>query len=362
MQDSDPSSGPFVGYRPRPPGRGWWAVYVIGGVAAAVAAVARGPIVSLFDKPDAPTPAVLKLPATQPVASKPAPTGPSAQEVRRRATGRAMPVLDEADRQSQAAVAEHLRAVDDFFAQAKRGTPGFAKQVLGWGSKWRLVADKMPFTRTDRHAQFLRKAFHDRLFTPDALTKVIEQTVKGYGGSVSGIENRMLVRLRSDVSDLPPSMLPAFGDDAQLRQAFDRALAQATERVGADLRADVGRETMSLVAGEVMTMVAVRLGVSAGILSVGAGSSWATFGIGAVVGLVVDQAVTWVWNWWRDPAGDLTTKMNAKLDEIRTLIVDGDGRGAPGLRARLDAVARDRATVRRAAVLRLIQSPEEATR
>jgi hypothetical protein len=361
MHDSDPNSKPVIDY-PSRPGRRWWAVYVIGGVAAAVAVIARGPIVSLFETPDAAAPAVLKLPATKPAASPPVQAGPSIEEIRQLAAQRAGPVLDQADRESQAAVAEHLRAVDDFFAQAKRGTPGFAKAVLGWGSKWRLVADKLPFTRTDRHAEFLRKAFHDRLFTPEALTKVMEQTVKGYGDSVGGIENRMLVRLRSDVGDLPPAMFPAFGDDAQLRAAFDRALAQATERVGADLKADVGRETMSLVAGEVMTMVAVRLGVSAGILSAGAGSSWATFGIGAVVGLVVDQAVTWVWNWWRDPVGDLSTKMNAKLDEIRTLIVEGDGRGAPGLRARLEVVSRDRAKVRRAAILKLIQSPEEATR
>ena len=55
----------------------------------------------------------------------------------------------------------------------------------------------------------------------------------------------------------------------------------------------------------------------------------------------------------------MSTKMNAKLDEIRTLIVEGDGK-QPGLRGRLEAVARDRAAVRRAAVLRMIQSPEEA--
>lgn len=359
MHAPDPNSEPAsaITYRSRPP-RARRLVYLVAGVGVAVAVLARGPVASLFDRPEPAAPAVLSLPATAPAPETP-PAGPSAEAVRRIAADRAGPVLEAADREGRAAVAEHLRAVDDFFAQAKRGTPGFAKQVLGWSSKWRLVSDKLPFTRTDRHALFLRKAFHDRLFSPEALTKVVEQTVKGYGSSAAGIENRMLVRLRSDVSDLPPAMLPGFGDDAALRAAFERALAQATQRIGADLKADVGRETTSLVAGEVMTLVAVRLGVSAGILSVGAGSSWATFGVGAVVGLVVDQAVTWVWNWWRNPAGDLSTKMNAKLDEIHALIVDGDG-AQPGLRGRLEAVARDRAAVRRAAVLRMIESPEEA--
>jgi hypothetical protein len=360
MHPSRDRSQPVVDYG-RPAGRRRHrAAYLLAGIAAAMAILARGPVASLFEADVPATPAVLTLPATAPAAPS-SPPGPSIEEVRRLATDRATPALDAADRESAAAVAEHLRAVDDFFAQVKKGTPAFSKQVLGWGSKWRLVSDKLPFTRDDRHAQFLRKTFHERLFTPESLTKVVEQTVKGYGDSVSGIENRMLVRLRSDVSDLPPAMLPGFADDAILRAAFERALAQAHDRVGAELKADVGRETMSLVAGEVMTLVAVRLGVSAGILAAGAGSSWATFGIGAVVGLIVDQAVTWALKWWRDPVGDLTTKMNAKLDEIRTLIVEGDGH-TPGLRGRLEAVSRDRAAVRRAAVLRMIQSPEEATR
>jgi hypothetical protein len=361
MHPSEPKSDPVVGVDYHAPQRNpRRMLYLIAGVAAAVVIVARAPHASLFEKPQPVVRPVLVLPATSTAPStQPEPTGPTVAEVRRIAAERVLPALDQADRDGQAAVADHLRALDDFFIQAKRNTPGFAKAVLGWSSKWRLVSDKLPFTRTDRHAQFLRKTFHDRLFTPEALTKVVEQTVGGYGGSMAGIENRMLVRIRADVSDLPPAMLPAFNDDAALRAAFERALAQATQRIGADLKADVGRETTSLVAGEVMTLVAVRLGVSAGILSAGAGSSWATFGVGAVVGLVVDQAVTWVWNWWRDPVGDLSTKMRGKLEDIRVLIIEGDGK-QPGLRGRLEAVARDRAAVRRAAVLRMIQSPEEA--
>jgi len=352
------ASAEGVGYHAMPRNRHRM-LYLIGGTAVALVIVARAPLSSFFETPQPVVRPALILPATAPATRPEEPTGPTAEEVRRIAVERVLPALDATDQEGQAAVGDHLRALEDFFAQAKRNTPGFAKAVLGWSSKWRLVSDKLPFTRTDRHTQFLRKTFHDRLFTPEALTQVVEQTVKGYSGSVAGIENRMLVRIRADVSDLPPAMLPAFNDDAALRAAFERALAQATQRIGADLKADVGRETTSLVAGEVMTLVAVRLGVSAGILSAGAGSSWATFGVGAVVGLVVDQAVTWVWNWWRDPVGDLSTKMRGKLEDIRHLIVEGDGQ-QPGLRGRLEAVARDRAAVRRAAVLRMIQSPEEA--
>jgi len=42
------------------------------------------------------------------------------------------------------------------------------------------------------------------------------------------------------------------------------------------------RELIIVIAGEILTKVAVRLGVSAGVLGVGAGTSWATLGVGLV--------------------------------------------------------------------------------
>jgi hypothetical protein len=104
----------------------------------------------------------------------------------------------------------------------------------------------------------------------------------------------------------------------------------------------------------VLTQVAVRLGVSAGILGAGASTSWATFGAGLVVGLIVDQLVSWIWDWWADPRGSLATELNAKLDSLHALIVDGDAQ-TPGLRTALGEFARHRAELRRAAVLDLLQ-------
>jgi hypothetical protein len=101
--------------------------------------------------------------------------------------------------------------------------------------------------------------------------------------------------------------------------------------------------------------VAVRLGVSAGILGTGAASGWATLGIGVVVGLIVDQIVSWVWDWWADPRGNLAAELDKKLDEINRLIVDGSA-DVQGLRDRLKQFARERAAARRIAVLSLLQT------
>ncbi len=103
-------------------------------------------------------------------------------------------------------------------------------------------------------------------------------------------------------------------------------------------------------------MVIVSLSVSAGILGVGTASSAETLGIGLVVSLLVDQIVSWVWDWWRDPVGDLTVKMNEKLDQIHGLIVNGVGI-SPGLRQRLEELSKKRAALRRAAISGLLQPP-----
>ncbi len=284
----------------------------------------------------------------------PAAAGPTDDEIRREALVRARRSLSWAEQTSEAAIDRQLKPLNDFFTDAKQRTPQFAARVLGWGSKWRFVADKTPFTRGDRHAEFLRQAFNEHLFGPQDLSRAVEQVAHGFGDALDEIENRMLVKLRQDLSDLPPSALPAFADPATLSAAYQDAVQRTLDHVGADLNADVTKELISLVAGEVLTQVAVRLGVSAGILGVGAGASWATLGAGLVVGLIVDQMVSWVWNWWADPTGNLAAELNGKLDDLERLIIAGDDT-MPGLKKSLAEFARRRAEVRRAAMAELLE-------
>ncbi|HUY34452.1 MAG TPA: hypothetical protein VMV69_17025 [Pirellulales bacterium] len=274
----------------------------------------------------------------------------SADDARREAIGRARKSLAWAERKARDALDGDLAPLDDFFSSVKRRTPEFAEVVLGWGSKWRFVADATPCTKGGRHSAFLRRAFEQHLFKPDELTHAIEQVVRGYGDELTAIENQMLVKIREDLSDLPVAELPQFADDETLRAAYEAALKRATQRVGDDVTADVATQFVSLLACEVLTQAAARLGASAGILGVGAASSWATLGAGLVIGLIVDQLVSWVWDWWADPRGGLASELNGKFDELRDLIVEGDTRSR-GLRAALAEFARRRAKLRRAAVL-----------
>ena len=72
------------------------------------------------------------------------------------------------------------------------------------------MADKAPFTSGQRHSTFLRQAFEEHLFKGDELTRAIEQVAQAYVDDLTAVENRMLVKLRADLDDLPAASLPAI--------------------------------------------------------------------------------------------------------------------------------------------------------
>lgn len=328
------SESPTVVSQHRKPTR--W-LLLLGFLGVVIAVILGRPLLeSAREQPSPPpTPPQIKLP-------------PPPEEV-------AKPHLGKAEQAAERAIEEHVKALDTFFAYSKKGTRTFAGESLSWSSKWRLVADYVPFTDGDRHQKFIRSKFEEHIFKADQLEEAVKQVVRSYLAHIRSIESKMLVDLRVDVSDFPSAYPLAQLDDKRLQESYDQALSRAIAATGGDLRADIATQLVSIIAGEVLTPVAVRLGVSAGILGTGAASSWATSGIGFVGGLIVDQIVSWVWDWWADPKGNLAADLDKKLDEMNRLIVDGST-DVQGLRDRLKQFARERAATRRAAVLSLLQS------
>lgn len=267
----------------------------------------------------------------------------------------AAPHLRMATERSQEAIDEQIEPINQFFKSAKKGTQKFAELSLSWGSKWRLVADGLPYTRGDRHSEYLRARFEEHLFTPSQFEAVVRQSVDGYLSELRSIEGKMLVDLRADIEDFPTdSSLRTLGE-VDWQEAFDDAIARATSATSQQLESDVGTQLVSIITGEVLTQVAVRLGVSSGILTAGAASGWATFGVGLVVGIIIDQLVTVAWDHWTDPAGKLTKQLNQKLDELNILIRNGDSQ-VQGLRSRFRKISDQRALLRKDAIMELLET------
>ena len=58
----------------------------------------------------------------------------------------ATPHLEFAKSKTESVVESNLVPVRTFFGDSKKNTRHFAEVALGWGSKWRLIADHAPFT------------------------------------------------------------------------------------------------------------------------------------------------------------------------------------------------------------------------
>jgi hypothetical protein len=264
-------------------------------------------------------------------------TGPTRDRVK--------PHIDKADADSQAGVDSSLQPLQAFFDQAKGSAAAFADDVLGWTSKYRLIRGQ--------HEEFLADAFCEHFFGPDELKQAMTNAVARYVATLEAIDNRMLVDISVDVADLPAGMSLAAMPVPDLQERYRSVCSRVGGVTGADAAVDVGRAAADMIVGSVVTMMAARFGTSAVALGAGAASGWWTFGIGLVVGVVVDQIIAAVWNWTYDPHGKLVDLMETKIDEVRNLVLDGCD-GKPGLREELRRYADKRAIVRREAVLELL--------
>ncbi len=265
----------------------------------------------------------------------------------------AKPHLALAEERIASATRKHFDALDTLFDRSRSQSGTFAKSALGWGSKWRIIADATPFTRGDRHAEYLREQFELQVLKGEDLTKAIEQVVTEFLAEIRSTESNMLVDLRADVEDFSHTYDLGLMDAALVQSHFDAAIENAMQISGYDLQSNISSQLVSIIVGEVLTQVAVRLGVSAGILGTGAASGWVTLGIGVIVGLVIDQIVSAIWARWSDPSKNLEEELNYQLKVMQRVICYGDEK-TKGLVQHFEEIAKSRAELRRIAVLKLL--------
>lgn len=263
----------------------------------------------------------------------------------RAARERARAHIERANAGSLDGIDPSLRSLEAFFDEAKSHADAFADDVLGWYSKYKLIRGQ--------HERYLAETFRKRFFGPDELKQAMTNAVQSYVAELEAIDNRMLVDIRMDVADLPAAASSRALPVPDLQQRYRVLFSRIAGVTGADTAVDVGRVAADMIVTSVVTMMAARLGTSAAVLGAGAASGWWTLGIGLVVGVIVDQIIGAVWNWKYDPRGKLVDMMNTKIDEVRNLVIDGDG-GKPGLREELRRYADKRAIIRRDAVLEML--------
>jgi hypothetical protein len=232
--------------------------------------------------------------------------------------------LQKSETEIQGLAKQGYPAIEIIFGKAYNNVPAFADSILGFQSKWKLVLDKLPWNDKNRHGRFLKDQFEEHIFSSEELESAVRQAVKERLNQVRDIESQMLIGIRADIEGLPELAQIESLDASELELRFQQAIAQASQVVSQDLSSNIESQLISLVAGEVMAQVAIRMGVSAGILSTGAASGWATLGIGLVAGILVDQLVTRIWDWWSEPEVELQYQVSKQLSLVHDLICKGE--------------------------------------
>ncbi|MCY3007355.1 MAG: hypothetical protein NTV29_15435 [Planctomycetota bacterium] len=260
--------------------------------------------------------------------------------------------LQKSESQIQQLAGQGYPAIEIIFSKAYDNVPTFADSILGFRSKWNLVLDKIPWNDKDRHNRFLKDQFQEHIFSPEEIESAVRQAVGERLNEVRDIESQMLIAIRADIEGLPELDRIETHDASDLELRFQQAIAHASDVVSQDLSSNIESQLVSLVAGEVMAQVAIRMGVSAGILSTGAASGWATLGIGLVAGILVDQLVTRIWGWWSEPEAELQYQVSKQLSLVHDLICKGDS-DSEGLDGRFTRWITQRNEIRRDAIFQV---------
>lgn len=263
--------------------------------------------------------------------------------------------LDVAEQKSIDAATKAEEELHQFFDAAKQNSRRFAEHVLGWGSKWRTGVDILPFTRDDRLKEYITKCFHEDIFSPNDLENALQDILALYLKEVESIENEMLVNIQQDIPDLPSNSIMRTTPPGSLSSVFQTLLVQTANSAHSDLARCIGRETVSLIAGEILGELAVQMATSAGILTAGGSTAAMTFGISVIAAIIVDQVISWIWDWYADPKGEVAEAICAQIDNMERLIIQGDGK-TPGFRDQLLKINQERTEIRQKTIQKMIQS------
>jgi hypothetical protein len=218
--------------------------------------------------------------------------------------------VKEADKKAVEAIAKRAADFSSFIQSRKAGAKPFAKDIVSYYGKWRVVKPHLPFTAKDGHKEYVVDKFNHHIFTTAELASTVKLAIEGGVKDLESIENELAVALRQEVlgRSLVPDEIPIAAED------FKKAIEQVVSASQWDAAKTAGNLVVSEVVSQVATQVLLRLGVSAGILTVGTVNSWWSLGAAFVIGLVVDV----VWEWIDDPAGDIEKEVVAALDNLST--------------------------------------------
>jgi len=280
-------------------------------------------------------------------------TEPQKAEIRRQAWKKIEPHVSEADAKMAVLADECANRIVTFMDERKSGARPFAKELLSLRSKWILTKSHLPWGDSNAHSRYTAAQFQRFVFSEQEVRQVVESAVAEFNAGVAEIENRMLTKVRMDLTGFPQEVVGRLAEESIMQARFATALSSASAGAAFGLKMDAAGLGTSLIVGVVVDRVIAaaitRLAVSGGMLGLGAGSAVETAGIGLVVMIGVD----WVIGKVTDPEGKIAAEVCASVEDLKRALCNGDTK-CPGLRGELAAASRKRATLQQEALRQII--------
>ncbi len=217
-------------------------------------------------------------------------------------------LLREAKLKADQAVSKRALEFKAFIDSKKLGAKPFSEDVVSMRGVWNAAKCKMPRTAPNCYEEYISTKFNEHIFTPDDFRNATIRSIKGGVQDIDGIENQLAVSLREVIEGRTLTATEQPLEVANFKTAIESARRAASD--------GVVKEAGGLVAAEVFTQIStqvlIRLGVSAGIWTVAAGSSWWTLGGSVFIGLIANA----IWNYYTHPEQAVETAMIVELDKM----------------------------------------------
>lgn len=195
----------------------------------------------------------------------------------------------------QEAVAQRAKEFEGAFLQRKSRSKEVAETLTGWTAKRKTV-----FGSEEELNAWVTQQVEEGLYSPAENQKLLAQYISLVVEDWKNEENRMARELGRPVVGKHREAAPVEVGKIQIPPGMSHEL---WKQIACDIAANLG--------GEIAGALAAELAVSGGIITVSAGSSWATCGISVVVGLLVG----WVADLIMDPTADVEKQLNDQLEK-----------------------------------------------
>jgi len=200
--------------------------------------------------------------------------------------------------------------IEEFFAKRQAGVEAFSDEIFSLRGKWRaLFWSRSDFERHVRR-RFEARVFRAEDFERDVLEPVREDLAFAIEASEAG--------LAADLNEWARASRPGVAPP-DVRPALSKLVSGLVlDDLGLNVASIAGSEAAVMAASAILT----RMGILGSSVAAGAGTSWATLGVGLVVGTIVGIVIDAAVGDELEEAARETVRL--ELDGLRRKLMESD--------------------------------------